>query len=101
MDVGHWALVELSYLGLVISEPVRFGPCPLQLGPVDLGLLLFNAIYVIVSDNCSDAPMNYVGNEHISVMNCPTVANELVHVLNQPVEKNGEAENISCMYKLM
>ncbi|KAF9606292.1 hypothetical protein IFM89_024960 [Coptis chinensis] len=52
-------------------------------------------MYVIVPGNCSGAPVNYMGNEHISVMNCPTVANELVPVLSQPAENNMEAEDIS------
>ncbi|KAL5725103.1 RING-type E3 ubiquitin transferase [Ranunculus cassubicifolius] len=44
--------------------------------------------------SCSGAPMNFMGNEHISVLNRPT--NENITVLNRPTKRNRDAaEDIS------
>ncbi|PIA29197.1 hypothetical protein AQUCO_06100003v1 [Aquilegia coerulea] len=45
--------------------------------------------------SCSGAPVNYMGNDHIPVLNQPTVANEHITVLNRPTKRNREAEDIS------
>lgn len=44
--------------------------------------------------SCSVAPVNYMGNEHISVLNRPTLGNENITVLNRPAKRNRE-EDIS------